>query len=236
MPPLCRTRAKSNSSARSQRTTSSRHSASSYSNSTRSSSSHSTSSCSTSIESTSSGSTATTGGTYTIGVGNFDALQDLRRRIPLQLLPPISILARQAAWIFQIPIVIQPVLILPVPPRKNEDVLQLAHEGDEANIHLQLGFLICLVDKTRKSHSVVDLGTLFILRQSSIQSPCCYLLSNHLDSRLFSFIIVNLQSLQLIWINSPFKTTARSSLQLIWISRASLLQLFIQLYLEPLKR
>ena len=127
--------------------------ASSYSNSTRSSSSHSTSSCSTSIESTSSGSTATTGGTYTIGVGNFDALQDLRRRIPLQLLPPISILARQAAWIFQIPIVIQPVLILPVPPRKNEDVLQLAHEGDEANIHSQLGFLICLVDNSKESFS-----------------------------------------------------------------------------------
>ena len=56
----------------------------------------------------------------------FKAVQDLRHRIPLQLLPPVKALARQAAEIQPIPNVIQH-----VPPKENEDVLQLAHEEDE---------------------------------------------------------------------------------------------------------
>ena len=60
-------------------------------------------------------------------VGVFDAVQNLRRRIPPQLLPPAGILARQAAGIHQIANVIQP-----VPPKEEEDVLQLTLEEDEA--------------------------------------------------------------------------------------------------------
>ncbi len=65
-------------------------------------------------------------------MGIFDAVQYLLLRgIPPQLLPPVRILffcsALQAAGIHQIPIVTQT-----VPPREDEDVLQLAHEEDEA--------------------------------------------------------------------------------------------------------
>ncbi len=57
-------------------------------------------------------------------------IQELYRRIPPQLLPPIEILSRQAAGDFRIRI---PNVFLPVPPQQEEeeDVLQLAHE-DEA--------------------------------------------------------------------------------------------------------
>ena len=61
-------------------------------------------------------------------VGIFDAVQNLRRGILPQLLPPVRILARQTTGIHQIPIVIQP-----VPLRENEDVLQFPYEEGEAS-------------------------------------------------------------------------------------------------------
>lgn len=59
-------------------------------------------------------------------VRSFNSIQDLYRKIPPQLLPPVQILAQQAAGNFQFQNAIQS-----VSPREDEDVLQLAYE-DEA--------------------------------------------------------------------------------------------------------
>jgi hypothetical protein len=65
-------------------------------------------------------------------VGIFNIIQDLHRRIPPQLLPPVRILAQQTAGNFRFKNAIQP-----VSTREDEHVLQLAHENEHV---LQLAY------------------------------------------------------------------------------------------------
>jgi hypothetical protein len=65
-------------------------------------------------------------------VGIFNIIQDLHSRIPPQLLPPVRILAQQAAGNFQFQNAIQT-----VSPREDEHVFQLAHEDEDV---LQLAY------------------------------------------------------------------------------------------------